>query len=114
MSAAKKRTTAADEIDAAIGLIYEAGLGEGSWNDALSALGAPFSGGVYCVVWDSLAQRPLFEAVSLHGRRRRRGGAIHMPKALCGPGMRVRDLAGRLVGHRPFERPWIASRSEDV
>lgn len=31
-----------------------------------------------------------------------------MPKFLCGPGMRVRDVLGRLTGHRPFERPWMA------
>jgi nucleoside-diphosphate-sugar epimerase len=33
---------------------------------------------------------------------------IFMPKVLCGPGIRVRDLAGRLIGERPFERPWMA------
>ena len=53
-----------DELDKAIALVYEASMGEASWNDAFSALGAPFSSGVYAVVWDSLAQRPLFEAVS--------------------------------------------------
>jgi hypothetical protein len=34
--------------------------------------------------------------------------AIHMPKLLCGPGMHVRWLVGRLTGREPFERPWMA------
>jgi hypothetical protein len=33
---------------------------------------------------------------------------IFTPKALCGPGIRLRDLMGRIVGERPFERPWMA------
>jgi nucleoside-diphosphate-sugar epimerase len=33
---------------------------------------------------------------------------VHVPRALCRPGMAVRDLAGRLTGRRPFERPWMA------
>jgi nucleoside-diphosphate-sugar epimerase len=33
---------------------------------------------------------------------------IFMPKALCWPGMVARDLMGRVVGNRPFERPWMA------
>lgn len=32
----------------------------------------------------------------------------HMPRLLCGPGMWGRDLLGRLLGERPFERPWMA------
>jgi hypothetical protein len=31
-----------------------------------------------------------------------------MPKLLCGPGIRARVLLGRVVGERPFERPWMA------
>ena len=31
-----------------------------------------------------------------------------MPRPLCGPGMWGLDLLGRLVGKRPFERPWMA------
>ena len=53
-----------DKLDRAIGLVYDASIGEATWTDALSSLGAPFSSGVYTVVWDGLAQRPLFEAVS--------------------------------------------------
>jgi hypothetical protein len=31
-----------------------------------------------------------------------------MPRLLCGPGIRARDVLGRLSGERPFERPWMA------
>ena len=31
-----------------------------------------------------------------------------MPRPLCGPGMWSLDLAGRAIGRRPFERPWMA------
>jgi nucleoside-diphosphate-sugar epimerase len=34
---------------------------------------------------------------------------ILMPRVLCGPGMWARDLVGRLLGDRPFERPWMAA-----
>jgi nucleoside-diphosphate-sugar epimerase len=49
----------------------------------------------------------LFQAATLSyfGYRRR---AVHMPKLLCGPGMWARDVAGRVLGDRPFERPWMA------
>ncbi|NQV50683.1 MAG: NAD(P)-dependent oxidoreductase [Candidatus Marinimicrobia bacterium] len=33
--------------------------------------------------------------------------AIHMPKVLSRIGVRLFDLVGRLIGHRPFERPWM-------
>jgi nucleoside-diphosphate-sugar epimerase len=33
---------------------------------------------------------------------------VLMPKFLCRPGMRARDLIGRWAGDRPFERPWMA------
>ncbi len=33
---------------------------------------------------------------------------IHMPRPLCRPGMWFRDLAGRMLGQRPFEQPWMA------
>ena len=39
---------------------------------------------------------------------------IRMPKILCGPGMWARDLAGRLLGARPFERPWMAEYIDTV
>jgi nucleoside-diphosphate-sugar epimerase len=49
----------------------------------------------------------LFEAAcrDYFGQRVR---PVFTPKALCGPGMRLRDLVGRIAGERPFERPWMA------
>ncbi|KAA0256062.1 NAD(P)-dependent oxidoreductase [Acidobacteria bacterium ACD] len=55
----------------------------------------------------AVSHRQLFEAATHHyfgGHRK----PLLMPKALCGPGMWVRDVAGRLTGERPFERPWMA------
>src|SRR5262245_25382023 len=51
-----------EQLDEAVSTVYEAGMGEAKWVDAMSALGAPFHGNVYTVVWDTLAQRPVFEA----------------------------------------------------
>lgn len=39
---------------------------------------------------------------------------IRMPKILCGPGMWARDLVGRVLGARPFERPWMAEYIDTV
>jgi nucleoside-diphosphate-sugar epimerase len=49
----------------------------------------------------------LFEESTLlsHGRSLR---PLCVPRALCAPGMLARDLFGRLIGRRPFERPWMA------
>jgi nucleoside-diphosphate-sugar epimerase len=49
----------------------------------------------------------LFRAATAywHGYERR---PFFMPRLLCGPGMWILDLVGRLVGQRPFERPWMA------
>ncbi len=33
---------------------------------------------------------------------------LHVPKALTGPGIRMRCLMGKLTGEMPFERPWMA------
>ena len=46
------------------------------------------------------------EATLLHFGNRR--ASLHMPRPLCGPGMWGLDLLGRLIGKRPFERPWMA------
>ncbi len=53
------------------------------------------------------SHRELFEAATAYyyGTARK---AIGMPRLLCGPGMLARDVAGRLLGDRPFERPWMA------
>ena len=56
----------------------------------------------------AVSHRQLFEAATAcyHGSAAR---PIFLPKGLAGPGMWLRDLAGRVVGARPFERPWMAS-----
>ena len=55
----------------------------------------------------AVSHRELFEeATLLHVGERRR--PLLVPRPLCGPGMWARDLAGRLLGERPFERPWMA------
>lgn len=53
------------------------------------------------------SHQELFEAATL-AYRGTRARPIHMPRPLCGPGMYARDLMGRLLGNRPFERPWMA------
>jgi nucleoside-diphosphate-sugar epimerase len=55
----------------------------------------------------AVSHRELFEEATLlhHGERAR---PLFVPRLLCGPGMWVRDAFGRLLGERPFERPWMA------
>ena len=53
------------------------------------------------------SHRQLFDEATLLGTGQR-ARALLMPRPLCGPGMWALDLAGRLVGRRPFERPWMA------
>ncbi len=55
----------------------------------------------------AVSHRQLFEAATAYrfGAPRR---PLLVPRALARPGMWVRDAAGRLVGPRPFERPWMA------
>jgi len=33
---------------------------------------------------------------------------LYLPRPVCAAGMVARDLVGRTVGERPFERPWMA------
>jgi hypothetical protein len=33
--------------------------------------------------------------------------AIHVPAPICGMGLHLTDLMGRVIGQRPFERPWM-------
>jgi len=56
----------------------------------------------------SVTHRELFETATEYyfGRRRK---PILMPKALCGPGIRVREAAGHLQGRQHFERPWMVT-----
>lgn len=55
----------------------------------------------------SISHRQLFDTATAYefGRARK---PISMPKWLALPGITVRDLLGRFVGERPFERPWMA------
>jgi nucleoside-diphosphate-sugar epimerase len=55
---------------------------------------------------ETLSHRALFEMTSIdyYGHRRR---AVMVPKALAGIGVWGRDLLGRVLGNRPFERPWM-------
>jgi nucleoside-diphosphate-sugar epimerase len=54
----------------------------------------------------STSHAQLFEAATAaYGGQPRPG--IFLPKWICAPGIRVRDLVGRIAGHRPFERAWM-------
>jgi nucleoside-diphosphate-sugar epimerase len=55
----------------------------------------------------AISHQQLFEVATEHyfGKKRK---PIHVPRILCGPGMWGRDLMGRILGNRPFERPWMA------
>jgi nucleoside-diphosphate-sugar epimerase len=61
----------------------------------------------------AVSHRELYEASTLafFGARQQ---PMFMPKALCRPGILARDLVGRLTGHRPFERPWMADYIDTV
>ncbi len=50
----------------------------------------------------------LFEAATRwhHGAPRT---PVHVPRVLAGPGMWARDAVRRVLGDRPFERPWMAA-----
>jgi nucleoside-diphosphate-sugar epimerase len=54
----------------------------------------------------STSHRELYETAArlYYGRKRR---AFFVPKILALPGVIARDLIGRLIGKRPFERPWM-------
>lgn len=54
----------------------------------------------------STSHQELFDAATrlYFGQRLK---AIHFPKWLALPGVYARDILGRLIGHRPFERPWM-------
>jgi len=56
----------------------------------------------------AITHEQLFEVATTHyfGKKRR---PIHMPRIMCGPGMWGLDLVGRILGNRPFERPWMAA-----
>ncbi len=55
----------------------------------------------------AVSHEELYRAATAYvdGRPRR---PIHLPRLLCKPGIWVRDLVGRALGERPFERTWMA------
>jgi nucleoside-diphosphate-sugar epimerase len=55
---------------------------------------------------ETLSHKVLFDLANIDyfGHRRK---PLFMPKALAGIGVWGRDLMGRLLGNRPFERPWM-------
>ncbi|MBD3857511.1 MAG: NAD(P)-dependent oxidoreductase [Acidobacteria bacterium] len=55
---------------------------------------------------ETLSHKELFDLANIDyfGQRRR---PLFMPKALARIGVWGRDLMGRLLGNRPFERPWM-------
>jgi nucleoside-diphosphate-sugar epimerase len=61
----------------------------------------------------STSHRALFDATMGHDSASH-VTPILIPKALCGPGMLLRDVAGRIAGDRPFERPWMAEYIDTV
>jgi|CXWL01.1.fsa_nt_gi nucleoside-diphosphate-sugar epimerase len=56
----------------------------------------------------AVSHRQLFDAAT-HGYFSRRRWSMGIPKPLAGVGIRARDLIGRVIGDRPFERPWMAA-----
>ena len=55
----------------------------------------------------AVTHQQLFEAATSYYYSQARK-PIHIPKFLAGPGVVARDALGRLLGKRPFERPWMA------
>lgn len=55
----------------------------------------------------SVSHRQLFEAATNYYFSEPRR-PILVPRPLCRPGIVARDLLGRALGRRPFERPWMA------
>ena len=54
----------------------------------------------------TLSHRELFDLanINFYGQRKR---PIFVPKILAWIGVRARDVMGRAIGKRPFERPWM-------
>ena len=65
------------------------------------------SGEILCASPDgSVNHRELFEAATLYFRGHR-VKEIFLPKPICRVGLHAMDLTGRILGARPFERPWM-------
>ena len=54
----------------------------------------------------AISHLDLYRAATAYAEGRARS-AIHIPRPLCKPGIWLRDLAGRALGSRPFERAWM-------
>ena len=68
----------------------------------------PREGEVFAISPDrAVSHRELFTAARMAGLGQS-ARPVCLPKSLCGAGMRARDLLGRALGERPFERPWMA------
>jgi len=59
-----------------------------------------------CSPSETVSHRELFDLANLNFRGRH-VRPILVPALLADLGVRVRDLAGRVLGDRPFERPWM-------
>jgi hypothetical protein len=55
----------------------------------------------------AISHRELFKSATMTGLGQP-ARPICMPRVLCRPGMWARDFLGRVLGERPFERPWMA------
>lgn len=55
---------------------------------------------------EPVSHRELFESVTLE-HSGERGRAFLLPRPLASLGLHARDLLGRALGRRPFERPWM-------
>ncbi|MEN8165608.1 MAG: NAD(P)-dependent oxidoreductase, partial [Acidobacteriota bacterium] len=74
----------------------------------LQNLDLPESGEVFNASPDgAVTVRELFDAATLayFGERRR---PIHVPKIVTRGWLHLQDTAGKAIGRRPFERPWMA------
>lgn len=61
----------------------------------------------------AVSHAQLFDAATFAASGARRQ-PLRVPRPLCRPGMWARDIVGRLFGHRPFERPWMADHIDRV
>jgi hypothetical protein len=59
-----------------------------------------------CSPSETVSHRELFDVANLNFRGRHVRPVL-VPAPLASLGVRVRDLAGRVLGDRPFERPWM-------
>lgn len=61
----------------------------------------------------AVSHRELFAAATEEYYGSAAPKALCLPRPMCALGMWMRDLAGRFLGERPFERPWMARYIDD-